>query len=56
MYRPPRAGRILARRVAVVAPSDRNGQSKEDIMAASQTPAGEPIKVGVITDQTGPLS
>ena len=25
-------------------------------MAASQTPAGDPINVGVITDQTGPLS
>ena len=25
-------------------------------MAASQTPGGDPIKVGVITDQTGPLS
>jgi ABC-type branched-subunit amino acid transport system substrate-binding protein len=56
MYRRPRAGRILARRVAVVAPGDRKTHSKEDIMAASQTPGGDPIKVGVITDQTGPLS
>jgi ABC-type branched-subunit amino acid transport system substrate-binding protein len=56
MFRPPWAGRILARRVAVVAPGDRNAHSKEDIMAASQTPAGDRIKVGVITDQTGPLS
>ena len=25
-------------------------------MTTPQTPAGEPIKVGVIADQTGPLS
>jgi branched-chain amino acid transport system substrate-binding protein len=31
-------------------------QRKEDTMATSQTPAGDPIKVGVIADQTGPLS
>jgi ABC-type branched-subunit amino acid transport system substrate-binding protein len=29
---------------------------KEDIMAALPTPGGDPIKVGVIADQTGPLS
>src|SRR3954452_14853772 len=28
----------------------------EDLMAASHSRAGDPIKVGVITDQTGPLS
>src|SRR5512133_1020592 len=57
MFRPPWAGRILARRVAVVAPGDKGiAHSKEDIMAASQTPAGDPLKVGVITGQTGPLS
>jgi branched-chain amino acid transport system substrate-binding protein len=56
MFRPPWVSRILARRVAAVAPRDRNGQSKEDIMAASHPAAGDPIKVGVITDQTGPLS
>jgi urea transport system substrate-binding protein len=29
---------------------------EEDVMAASPTPGAEPIKVGVIADQTGPLS
>jgi ABC-type branched-subunit amino acid transport system substrate-binding protein len=29
---------------------------KEEIMAASTAPGGDPIKVGVIADQTGPLS
>ncbi len=51
MYRPARSDTILARRVAV----QSNAHSKEDIMAASQ-PRRDPIKVGVIADQTGPLS
>src|SRR4029079_10723505 len=55
MYGPTLPGTILARRVAHVDPSETlncNG----GVMAASQTHGGDPIKVGVITDQTGPLS
>jgi ABC-type branched-subunit amino acid transport system substrate-binding protein len=37
-------------------PRNRYSPEEEDTMALSQTPGAEPIKVGVIADQTGPLS
>ena len=53
---PRRPSTILARRVAAVAPRNRHAHLEEDIMAPSPTPGADPIKVGVIADQTGPLS
>ena len=55
MYGPPRPGTILARRVAVVAPSDKRSLRRRTHGGITD-PGGDPIKVGVITDQTGPLS
>src|ERR1051326_7955686 len=55
MCRTRGGNRILSRRVARVI---RRAELflKEDAMATTPTPADGPIRVGVIADQTGPLS
>src|SRR4249920_2003689 len=51
MYGPAAARTIVSRRVHCCHSGSRHVHLEEDTMAAS-----DPIKVGVIADQTGPLS
>src|SRR6266481_4222271 len=56
MYRPARPSTILSRRAACCCTRAPPAPLEEDPMAPSATPGADPIKVGVIADQTGPLS
>src|SRR6478672_9779402 len=56
MFRRAWPDRILSRRVAARNSERLNPRSTGGHMAASPTPEGDPIKVGIIADQTGPLS
>src|SRR5256886_16245372 len=50
------SGTILSRRVPLVRPATGTLISREDSMAALPASGDGPIRVGVIADQTGPLS
>src|SRR6476659_3117919 len=56
MFRRVWPDRILSRRVAARKSGPPNARSTGGHMTAGSTPARDPIKVGVIADQTGPLS
>src|SRR6476659_1817058 len=56
MFRRVWPDRILSRRVAARKSGPPNTRSTGGHMAAGSAPERDPIKVGVIADQTGPLS
>src|SRR6478672_8537188 len=56
MFRRAWPDRILSRRVAARNSERLNPRSTGGHMAASPTPEGDPLNVGIIADQSGPLS